>query len=512
MLPTPLSYTTGHTHLHHDHTANDPAPPQNVDYYARHYDSGVDEFEFAAGLYDHDAAAAYGQYAVNDDTWAQQDLHSPPTAVDANGAAWSTSSYYTQSYVDDVRNEQLPSPLSPSLYGEAPYQHSILSPHQSQYVYPIFNHPVRFSLVSPIRSAAHEAQTSDPQIYYSYIHGVYTTGVVPCGTPTRNTGSPNSGDSPALVTNVPKLEDFPTSTLYHEGQRASSTSQYISGDRFSLFQPQHLPISPGSACGLEYALDETHITRRVSPLNATRTPPPPALTHETTPLSSASPHGLTSPVSSPAARPHRSSPIFPAAPSPMDHLPLPPPTNPGVQTSPAASEFQFVLDQSAFPEHSPRPRKVRSLLLSPLPSADTRVTCILLQRSSPSPYTCSHDQSSHSHDHFVHDQGFVASISTTIPPPTATTVSSSTVPPAGPSSPAGSALPPSYPRTKSRGGQAIHKAPQPTKPRKKPALACLFCRERKIACGPPPPGSDDMTCKYVTTFLPSSVVLCLGPD
>ena len=30
---------------------------------------------------------------------------------------------------------------------------------------------------------------------------------------------------------------------------------------------------------------------------------------------------------------------------------------------------------------------------------------------------------------------------------------------------------------------------------KKPALACLFCRGRKIACGPPLPESKDKTCK-----------------
>ena len=30
---------------------------------------------------------------------------------------------------------------------------------------------------------------------------------------------------------------------------------------------------------------------------------------------------------------------------------------------------------------------------------------------------------------------------------------------------------------------------------KKPPLACLFCRGRKIACGPPIPGSKDKTCK-----------------
>ncbi|KAG6831492.1 hypothetical protein H0H87_005059, partial [Tephrocybe sp. NHM501043] len=29
----------------------------------------------------------------------------------------------------------------------------------------------------------------------------------------------------------------------------------------------------------------------------------------------------------------------------------------------------------------------------------------------------------------------------------------------------------------------------------KPMLACHFCRGRKIACGPPPTGSDDPTCK-----------------
>lgn len=30
---------------------------------------------------------------------------------------------------------------------------------------------------------------------------------------------------------------------------------------------------------------------------------------------------------------------------------------------------------------------------------------------------------------------------------------------------------------------------------KKQALACLFCRERKIACGRPDPESEDQTCK-----------------
>ncbi|KAG6375585.1 hypothetical protein JVT61DRAFT_3150 [Boletus reticuloceps] len=44
---------------------------------------------------------------------------------------------------------------------------------------------------------------------------------------------------------------------------------------------------------------------------------------------------------------------------------------------------------------------------------------------------------------------------------------------------------------------SLHMSPTHTKRSldKKPALACLFCRGRKIACGPPEPGSKDKTCK-----------------
>lgn len=35
----------------------------------------------------------------------------------------------------------------------------------------------------------------------------------------------------------------------------------------------------------------------------------------------------------------------------------------------------------------------------------------------------------------------------------------------------------------------------PEPPKKKPIMACLFCRERKIGCGPPPPEQEDQTCK-----------------
>ncbi|QRW08544.1 Fungal Zn(2)-Cys(6) binuclear cluster domain [Ceratobasidium sp. AG-Ba] len=43
------------------------------------------------------------------------------------------------------------------------------------------------------------------------------------------------------------------------------------------------------------------------------------------------------------------------------------------------------------------------------------------------------------------------------------------------------------------GAQSPDKKEPQTTP-KKPALACLFCRKRKIACGPPPPDSPDRTC------------------
>jgi hypothetical protein len=36
--------------------------------------------------------------------------------------------------------------------------------------------------------------------------------------------------------------------------------------------------------------------------------------------------------------------------------------------------------------------------------------------------------------------------------------------------------------------------------RRRAQPSCLFCRERKIACGAPPVGSADMTCKYVVTL------------
>jgi len=46
-----------------------------------------------------------------------------------------------------------------------------------------------------------------------------------------------------------------------------------------------------------------------------------------------------------------------------------------------------------------------------------------------------------------------------------------------------------------RGASRISPPPHPKRSMdKKPALACLFCRGRKIACGPPVPGSKDRTC------------------
>ena len=45
-------------------------------------------------------------------------------------------------------------------------------------------------------------------------------------------------------------------------------------------------------------------------------------------------------------------------------------------------------------------------------------------------------------------------------------------------------------------GRGLLKVPSTKRSaRRKPAIACLFCRERKIACGAPPIGSADTTCK-----------------
>ena len=47
-----------------------------------------------------------------------------------------------------------------------------------------------------------------------------------------------------------------------------------------------------------------------------------------------------------------------------------------------------------------------------------------------------------------------------------------------------------------KAGQSVLKLPSTKRSaRHKPAIACLFCRERKIACGAPPVGSADPTCK-----------------
>ena len=49
-----------------------------------------------------------------------------------------------------------------------------------------------------------------------------------------------------------------------------------------------------------------------------------------------------------------------------------------------------------------------------------------------------------------------------------------------------------------KAGQGVLKLPSTKRSaRRKPVLACLFCRERKIACGAPPVGSADLTCKLV---------------
>ncbi len=79
-------------------------------------------------------------------------------------------------------------------------------------------------------------------------------------------------------------------------------------------------------------------------------------------------------------------------------------------------------------------------------------------------------------DSHVEDHTFVASAVSTKHAPSA---------PSSPSVPANDAGPPKLVPTRS--------------PRRlgnrKPVLACLFCRGRKIACGPPVPGGPDNACK-----------------
>jgi hypothetical protein len=49
-----------------------------------------------------------------------------------------------------------------------------------------------------------------------------------------------------------------------------------------------------------------------------------------------------------------------------------------------------------------------------------------------------------------------------------------------------------------KAGQGVLKLPSTKRgARRRPAIACLFYRERKIACGAPPVGSADTTCKYI---------------
>ena len=64
--------------------------------------------------------------------------------------------------------------------------------------------------------------------------------------------------------------------------------------------------------------------------------------------------------------------------------------------------------------------------------------------------------------------------------------------------PTSSSLPATTMVPNPKAGQGVLKLPSTKRSaRRKPAIACLFCRERKIACGAPPVGSADTTCKYV---------------
>ncbi|KAI0640594.1 hypothetical protein C8Q79DRAFT_445608 [Trametes meyenii] len=98
------------------------------------------------------------------------------------------------------------------------------------------------------------------------------------------------------------------------------------------------------------------------------------------------------------------------------------------------------------------------------------------------------------------------------PAPTLTAGTAGATGPIPRAAPSGSAVPGQnmFRLTARREGSSEDGGPQPPekkKEKKEPVMACLFCRERKIACGPPAPG-EPRRCKYV---LPPHRTLTLTP-
>ncbi|KAH9053577.1 hypothetical protein EDB87DRAFT_208246 [Lactarius vividus] len=74
-----------------------------------------------------------------------------------------------------------------------------------------------------------------------------------------------------------------------------------------------------------------------------------------------------------------------------------------------------------------------------------------------------------------------------------------------------SQVPPPASAPNPKAGQGVLKLPSTKRSaRRKPAIACLFCRERKIACGAPPVGSTDPTCNVHGAHASVNTPQCRG--
>ena len=355
--PTPPSYSSGHTALPDSvHTPSVTAAPvpRGLD---AHDDTPTAPSSFAPTLYHYDGTTDH----------------------------YTTPHHRPSSY---LYSPSVPAP--PALWPPHTQPHPVLDPHypytQDQHVHQSFNHPVRLSSSPPLSNfslTSPSLQTSDPQIYYSYFpsvlsqfvdvatqYGVDSSSLASYALPAAAT-LPTSYTAPnlAFVPGVPKLEDFSA-----QSPLAASTSvpqwPFTWTPPHAAPLPFHRPalISPGSASGLDRALDEQRITLRVVP--APRDPSPaPTLASDAasgSPANTPQPSVLSPPSSSPSScSPTQVVALVLCSPPPMAHLPLPDEDMQEDFASPAPavpSEYQFVADPAAFPgpdQPVPVPRKVR---------------------------------------------------------------------------------------------------------------------------------------------------------
>lgn len=227
-----------------------------------------------------------------------------------------------------------------------------------------------------------------------------------------------------------------------------STSQAPSGTRVSAIAPAGhggvRPMKQHPFGGLVYPSDIP--------------PSSPALRHSRQPFEEATPVGPLSPMV------HESEDVKPNISAlddepPMDHLPYPPPVH-----SVSPHRFQAYSPQDTM-SHSPSPCSPHIVATSHRDASETPMTVpsqsymfVEVESSSPA-FIHTNQQQFHSPSETPHG-GRTGS-----------------------------------PYQRSPSPRQISPPPHPKRSMdKKPALACLFCRGRKIACGPPVPGSKDRTC------------------